>query len=202
MPDTLTAAQAAFVLGETLDVFRKAVERGPVRAQVVRRGGVRVSQFRMSDLVFLHADRELKAELTPKGRSDLYAALGQLAQEGSPSEVAFGDLRFDYRRHLAAVETRMAELHKLTNEIDLSGPEALIKGTAIEAHRIASLLEGGMKVEAVLHDYPSLHGHQVMAAQAYARAHPKPGRPYPKISAKAAMRNAGLDGLEEIMGSR
>src|SRR3954469_17715423 len=150
MPDALTTAQAAFVLGEPLESFRKVVERGPVRPQVVRRGGVRVRQFRLGDLVFLYADRELRAELTPHGRAELYEALVKLPRHGAKREVAFGDFRFDYGRHLTAIEAKLEELTKLTDEIDSSGREAMIKGTKIEAHRLAALLDGGMTLEAVL----------------------------------------------------
>lgn len=66
MPEGWTTAQAAFVLNEPLDAFRKVVERGPVRARLVRVGGMRVRKFGLGDLIFLHAERELKAELTLK----------------------------------------------------------------------------------------------------------------------------------------
>ena len=73
----------------------------------------------------------------------------------------------------------------------------LITGTQIEVHRIAALLDGGMTVEAVLRDYPSLSEHQVLAAKAYANANPNLGRPYPKQTAKAAMRAVDLTELDE-----
>ncbi len=69
-----------------------------------------------------------------------------------------------------------------------------------EVYRIAALLEGGMPVDAVLADYPSLTFDQVVAAKAYADAHPKPGRPYPPITAKQALRGAGLDAVDEVLG--
>jgi uncharacterized protein (DUF433 family) len=199
MPDALTAAQAAFVLGEPLESFNKIVERGPVKARVIRRGGIRLRQFGLGDLVFLYADRELRSELTRKGREELYEALVRLPRHGSKHEVAFGHFRFDYGRHLTAIEAKLNELDELSSEIDSSGREAVIKGTKIEAHRIAALLDGGMTVEAILHDYPSLKGRQVVAAKAYADANPKPGRPYPKTTAKAAMRRADLDELEGFL---
>jgi len=53
-------------------------------------------------------------------------------------------------------------------------------------------MDGGMTVEMILADYPSLTERQVLAAKAFADAHPKPGRPYPKRTAKAALRGAGF----------
>ena len=79
---------------------------------------------------------------------------------------------------------------------------AVIAGTSIEAHRIAALLDGGMDVEEVLGDYISLDRAQVLAAKAYADAHPWTGRPYPPVTAKKAMRQAKLDGFEKYLPRR
>jgi uncharacterized protein (DUF433 family) len=196
MPQTWTTAQAAFVLNEPLDTFKKVVERGPVKARVVRAGGMRVRAFALGDLVFLYAERELKTELTPKGRADLYEALTNLPAHNARPEVAFGHLKFEFARHLKAVEAKLKELAKLSAEIDASSGEALIKGSRIEAFRIAALLDGGMTVEDVLRDYPSLNERQVLAAKAYAEINPKVGRPYPQTTAKAAMRGSGLDAFD------
>jgi uncharacterized protein (DUF433 family) len=196
MPEEWTTAQAAFVLNEPLDAFKKVVERGPVRARVVRIGGQRVRKFDLGDLVFLHAERELKTELTPKGRAELYQALTKLPVHHARPEVVFGHFKFEFGRHLQEVESKLKELELLSNEIDASRGEALIKGTRIEVFRIAALLDGGMTIETVLRDYPSLNERQAIAAKAYAEINPKVGRPYPKTTAKAAMRGSGLDALD------
>jgi hypothetical protein len=57
-----------------------------------------------------------------------------------------------------------------------------------------------MPINIILADYPSLTREQVLAAKAYADAHPKPGRPYPAITAKQALRSAGLEALDEVLG--
>ncbi len=196
MPEEWTTAQAAFVLNEQLDTFKRVVERGPVRARVARVGGTRVRKFHLGDLVFLHAERELKSELTPKGRADLYQALTQLPAQGARAEVSFGDFKFEFGRHLKEVEAKLKELEALSHEIDTTGGKAKIVGTRIEAFRIAALLDGGMTVAEVLHDYPSLSERQVLAAKAYAEINPKVGRPFPRTTAKAAMRGSGLDALD------
>lgn len=173
------------------------VERGPVRARIVRVGGIRVRKFDLSALVFFHARRELNDELTSKGRLDLYEALAKLPIHGASQEVAFGSLKFEFGRHLDAVKLRLRELEDLLSEIDATSGEVLIRGTRIEAFRIAALLGGGMTVASVLQDYPSLSERQVLAARAYAEANPKVGRPYPETTAKAALRASGLDALDD-----
>lgn len=104
----------------------------------------------------------------------------------------------DFQTALDQRVTRLAELHDLV-EFRADG-EALIAGTAIEVHRIAALLDGGATIDAVLNDYPSLAREQVGAARAYAEAHPKLGRPYPRKTVKRAMKEVGLDALDEVLG--
>ncbi len=176
----LTTAQAAFVVGAPLDTFKKVVERAPIKPQLVKRGGRNIRQFGQAELVFLHAYDELKQALTPKSQSEFYEALRTSLKRGLAKEVAFGKQRYDIGQHLV-----------------LSGKEPVIRGTHIEAHRIAALLDAGATVEDVLRDYPSLKEQQVVAARVYAEAHPKAGRPYPKQTAKAAMRAADLSALDD-----
>lgn len=80
-------------------------------------------------------------------------------------------------------------------ELDTHG-NPVLKGTDVEVHRIAALMAAGMSVDSVLQDYPTLTADQVAVSQAYAAAYPKSGRPYPSITAKAAMRAADLSALD------
>ncbi|MBM7327997.1 DUF433 domain-containing protein [Agrobacterium sp. S2] len=193
----LTTAQAAFVVGEPLDSFKKVVERAPIKPQLVTRGGRKIRQFGPAELVFLHAYGELKEVLTPKSQSELYAALRASLKRGREREIAFGKQRYDIGQHWLFVDRKLKELSKLTDQVDASGKEPVIRGTQIEAYRIAALLDAGVSVKDVLRDYPSLKEDQVVAAKVYAEAHPKAGRPYPKQTAKAAMRAADLSALDD-----
>ncbi|WP_413992092.1 DUF433 domain-containing protein [Labrys okinawensis] len=198
MRESWTVAEAAYVLKEPVEVIRKVVERGPVRVRLVHRGRLKLRTVALPDLVYLHAERDLRTALTPKGRAELYNALVKRpAQLVEMEAVAFGGLKLEIKPHLREVESRLEDLNRLADEIDTSTGEPLIKGTDIEAHRIAALLEGGMTLEAVREDYPSLDEDQILAAQIYAELHPKVGRPFPRITAKAAMRNSGLDALDD-----
>jgi uncharacterized protein (DUF433 family) len=69
-----------------------------------------------------------------------------------------------------------------SQEVELTHEgEPVIKGTGIEVHRIAALIARGMTPDEVLDDYPSLTRHAVDVAKAYADAHPKAARPYPRM---------------------
>lgn len=193
----LTTAQAAFVVGQPLASFKKVVERSPIKPQLVRQGGRKIRQFGQAELVFLHAYDELKEALTPKSQSALYAALRSSLKQGRKKEVVFGKQRYDIHQHLIFVDRRLKELDKLADQIDASEKEPVIRGTRIEVYRIASLVDAGTSVRDILRDYPSLCEQQVVAAKVYAEANPKAGRPYPKQTAKAAMRAVDLSALDD-----
>lgn len=84
-------------------------------------------------------------------------------------------------------------------EVPRSG-EPLIKGTDVEAYRIAALVEGGMEVAEVVRDYPGLTREGVENAVRYAKSRPKQGRPYPGRTAKAALR-ASRGGLGRALAA-
>jgi uncharacterized protein (DUF433 family) len=203
MSETLrfTAAEAAFVLQEPLKSIKKALDEGPIRPVLLRKAGSQVRAIDRSDLFYLYAVRTLREELTPKARGEFYEAL---KRQWAPNarEVRFGRFRIAITDLLEEVEQRTQRLAELADKVEFGGDgEALLKGTTTEVYRIAALLDGGMSIDAVLTDYPSLTSDQVIAAQAYADAHPKPGRPYPSITAKQALRGAGLDALDEVLGN-
>ena len=192
MSETWTIAQAALIVEKPLDVFQKVVERAPVKPKMIQRGGRRIRAFALRDLVFLCALDDLKQDLTAKKQTEIYHALMRVPPHGSIGSVEVGQLRYDFDPYVRSVRSRIEAAEKLLGLIDTSGREPLIKGTSIEAYRIAALLEG-MTVEEILQDYPSLEAQQVLAAKTYAESHPKAGRPYPKVTAKRAMREARGD---------
>jgi uncharacterized protein (DUF433 family) len=195
--EELTTAQAAFVIGEPLDAFNKVIERAPIKPNLVKRGGRKIRQFGTAELVFLHAYGELMQAFTPKSQSELYEALRTTLKRGGQREVVFGKHRYNIAQHVLVIERKLKELSKLTAQVDTSGKEPVLRGTQVEVHRIAALLDAGVPVNDVLRDYPSLKEEQIVAAKAFAEAHPKAGRPFPKQTAKAAMRAANLSALDD-----
>lgn len=194
----LTVTEAAFVLEEPIRRVKKELDQGPIQPAFVAKAGGRVRALDRMDLIYFLALRELRAELTPKARTEFYAALRRSVTD-RPRSVGFGRLQIDLSDLAERVEERMQRLKALSDQIEFrEDGEPLIHGTAIEAHRIAALLDGGASAEEVLADYPSLSRQQVLAARAYAEAYPKPGRPFPRVSAKRALAEAGLDLLDAL----
>ena len=115
-------------------------------------------------------------------------------------EVRFGRLSVSLDDLKAEVEKRARELTTLAKKIEFRPDgEAVLKGTDVEAHRIAALLAGGMGAEEVREDYPSLTLEQIATTRAYAEAYPKSGRPYPAKTVKRALKGAGLEALDEVL---
>jgi uncharacterized protein (DUF433 family) len=194
-----TAAEVAFVLREPVKAVRKALDEGPVEARLVPTAGGTVRAVEWRDLLYLFAARALRDELTPKARNEFYHALKNVPVEHA-REVRFGRLCVVIDDLRAEVEARARELAALAEKVEFrKDGEAVLKGTDIEVHRIAALLSGGLAAEEVCEGYPSLTPDAVAVAKAYAEAHPKPGRPYPRTTTKRALRGAGLEALDEVL---
>jgi len=201
MSDALefTAAEAAFVLREPVKSVRKALDDGPVRAKLIAKAGGSVRAIEWLDLVYLHAIRTLRDELTPKGRTEFYQAL-KLHPAERGREVRFGRISVAIDDFEAEVEERTRELSDLADKVEFrTDVEAILKDTSVEVYRIGALLEGGLSVEEICADYPSLSADAVAVAKAYAEAHPKSGRPYPRTTVKRALHGAGLEALDEVL---
>lgn len=195
-----TTAEVAFLLREPIKAVKKALDEGPVEAKLVHKRGARpVREIPWADLLYLFAVRALREELTPKARLELYHALKRAPMD-RVHEVRFGRLSVTIDDLKAEVEKRARELAQLAKKVEFrEDGEAILKGTRIEAHRIAALLAGGMSPEEVAEDYPSLSLDQIATAKAYAEAYPKSGRPYPPRTLKRTLKGAGLDALDEVL---
>jgi uncharacterized protein (DUF433 family) len=168
-----TAAEAAFVLREPLKSIKKALDQGPVQAALLHRSGASVRAIGWSDLFYLYAVRALRDELTPKARLEFYEALQREPVERG-REVRFGRLRVAVSDLIDEMEQRTATLTALADKVEFSPDgEALLKDSRVEVYRIAALLDGGMSVDQILADYPSLSRDAVELARKYASAYPR-----------------------------
>jgi hypothetical protein len=194
----LTLPQAALVLGMKVEAVRKIVDRGWLTPAYLQSGGRRIRMLDGIDIVCLILNHAVSAKV----RNQVYGELkrwpedrllgGSVALEfDAPAGRRIIDVPLD--RSVGQVLSGMATLDRTTQTVDPT--EGTIRGTAVEAHRVAALIEKGMQPEDVLRDYPNLTRPQVEAAVAYARANPKQGRPYPARTVKSVLRQ-GRGGLE------
>ncbi|MBU2655762.1 DUF433 domain-containing protein [Acidomonas methanolica] len=150
------------------------------------------------DLFYLYAVRALRDELTPHARVEFYQALQRQPSERQ-DEIRFGRFRVTVGDLIEEVEQRTTDLAALSDRVTFRADgEPLVKNTSVEVYRIVALLDGGETAAQVLEDYPSLSLADIETARAYAEAYPKAGRPYPRLSAKRALRGAGLEQLDDI----
>jgi uncharacterized protein (DUF433 family) len=194
-PDVYALPQAAFVLGEPIDDVRRTVERKQVECLMISYGGRKVRAVDRKTLVFLSWAHEHHDDIKPALWRKLYDSLK--THEDLPTYVASGGFRASLDDAAKRVKSRLETLRKLERQVEeIQTGETVLKGTTIEVHRIAALLAGGMAPSEVIEDYPSLSADQVAFAQTYAAAHPKHGRPYPKFTAKAALRQTDFSALD------
>ena len=191
---TFPLSQAAFVLREPIDEVRRTIERRQVEYHLVRHGGRKVRAVDLKTLVFLNWTYENHEDLKPSLWSKLYKNLSLHTE--LPSHIESGDFRASLDQATKRVKKRLETLQELEKQIRRTEEgNVVLKGTDIEVHRIEALLKGGMPIDEIVADYPSLTRDQIAFAQTYATAHPKPGRPYPKLTAKAALRQVDFSSL-------
>ena len=194
-PESYPLAQAAFVLREPVEEVRRTVERRNVQYHLVSVGGRKVRAVDRKTLVFLSWSREQRDLLSPELWRTVYESLQ--CHEHLPLRIDAGGLTARFGDAAKRVQARLRALQELEDRVGRNtAGEAVLKGTDIEVHRVAALSSGGMTVDEVLEDYPSLNEDMVAFAQDYAAAHPKPGRPYPGTTAKKAMRQADFSDLD------
>jgi uncharacterized protein (DUF433 family) len=183
---TLTLAEAGYVLGRPASVLNKAVDTGIIRARQRKIGKSVQRLLGPAELRFLRLAEELDKDLTPTGRRRLYEALRKLSSDAH--RVKLGVLDIDLAGIDDDLEARLNRLENIRQEVDIDEgrQEAIIRGTDIPAHLIAALSRE-QTVPQILEDFPSLEAGQVEAAIEYAKAYPKRGRPYASQSLKRTL---------------
>jgi len=201
MPDPQwTLPEAAFVLDQPLDAIKRDVNRRPLKPEASGPAKRAVRCVGLTDLVYLDMVATYRHTLTPSALDDLYVAV--IKESPQSASVSVGPLIVQLKRHRTNVAQRLKALEAVDRAIEIKHGAPVVRGTDIEVHRLAALSAGGATDEEILEDYPSLSPAKIKAATAYARAHPKSGRPYPATSAKRAMQGADLGGLEPFMRPR
>lgn len=175
----LTLGEAAAVTGVPVKaVYKTAAERLP-KASVVRRSGQ--TFLTPSAVVCVRLDYDLPKDVPVKVRRYVYQKL----KMGHSGRVEYGTQLFSYvvdpRLAVAEVEDRMRRYRKamklIVENSEIQGGAATFRGTRLLVHHIAALLEQGVPETELREDYPSLTPDMIDAAQIFAQAHPRRGRP-------------------------
>lgn len=146
-------------------------------------------------LVILYWSRELAEDIEPSLLRKLDDEIHR--HENVPSCISVGHFTAELFHARRGIEERLKVHNALNKQVERDEHgNAVLTGSGVEVHRIAALLAAGVSVDSVLEDYPTLTADQVAFSRAYATTHPNTRRPYPKITAKAAMRAADLSALD------
>ena len=192
----LTFREAAFVFGDKIKDIARTFDEHPMFSMKSISGNRSMRVLGMSDLIYIQVLNEVGELLTPKGRLELHEALFN-AQ--SKPEIHVGTFLLQLDRLQRDVEARVDALNNLKDKVEGNPEDPLIKGTSVEVYRISALFDGGASLQEIAEDYPSLNHEQIQVAHSYAKAIPKKGRPYPKISFKRSIRTLNFDMLDDVL---
>lgn len=174
-----TPAQAAVVTGLSLRAVRKATENRLVPARTLRIGKNRRCFLSEEALVCLHLESVGLSLFPPATRRKLFAEILRNPNQRifRPASSVTVDLQSSRRTvSMALRELRKAESMVTENPDVLSGTP-VFRGTRVPVHQIALEFEYGATIDEVMESYPSVSREQAALATAYARAHPRTGRP-------------------------
>jgi uncharacterized protein (DUF433 family) len=183
----LNPVEAAFVTGLSSRTIHRTIDRREITPLPGRRTGETARSLGFAELVYLALRRDVSETLSRKARTALYREQKQLVREAGDAwpaaerEVQIGLVRIPLRDALARVSDGLARLREAEQHVesdpDIRAGEPVVRGTRVPVHRLLDLVEQGAPWEEILEDHPSLTPESLDAALAYARTHPRRGRP-------------------------
>jgi uncharacterized protein (DUF433 family) len=197
-PISVTTAEAAWLTDLPAKTINATIDRGELprvnRARSPTRNPRRLGP---ADVIYLFLRKDLSEVLSATAKRELYEQLVSLSAERylirrvrqRPPEsqddlvitLAGGVVRIELKRALVRLSKRWNALRQaeevIVSDPEIRGGEPVIKGTRVPAYLVADLIDQGADLREILEDYPSLNANKVRAALAFARTHPRRGRP-------------------------
>ena len=201
-PGMLTANEAACVTGVPLRQVHRIIDTGVLGSAAARREGSRL--VHCDGLVSLKLAHETAAIFTLDGRRRL---VRYLLDHPEAETACVDDVSVDVREMQEEVRRGLSRLERACETITidaavLSGTPC-VKGTRIPACDIAEMLANGNGIGTIRDAWPMLTMEQIEAADLYARAYPRRGRPRTPPAWRSRKPVAsGEAALDETPGSR
>lgn len=175
----LTPGEAAAVAEVPVKAVYKAMAERLPKSSLIRRSGQIL--LTPAAVACVRLDHELPKDVPVKVRRFVFERL----EAGESGRVEYGTKLFGYvvdpRQTVAQIGKRMRSYRKamkmIVEDPEIQGGAATLKGTRILVHQIASLLAQRVPETELLEDYPNLTPAMIEAAQIFAQAHPRRGRP-------------------------
>lgn len=172
----LSANEAACVTDIPLKQVHRFIDAGLLGDTINAGKGARIVPA--TALVGLKLADATAGVLTPDGRRRLVRRLLDDPEANTIREDAVSvDLRAMKRQILQGLADLETARKTIAIDKEVLGGAPCFKGTRIAVHDIAEMLANSNDVSAVLAAYPTLNDRQVAAAEMYAKAYPRRGRP-------------------------
>lgn len=187
--ETFTTAEAAVILTMAgndagAHVTKRAVD-SVIGKQLFPAGAMRRRRRQRSltatGLMIVATEFTLRRELPVTAlRKRVYQAM--LHQHAAEGRIPAGEtVTVNVEAPLARMAQALDRFRNLMALIEVNPEvqrgEPVLRGTRVTVATIAALAEGGTPVAEILRHYPSITAEQIEAAGAYAKAHPRRGRP-------------------------
>lgn len=194
-PATVTPVEAAWLTELSQKTINATIDRGELGGAVQKRSSTRrPRRLGPADVVYLVLRKELSGVLSASAKRELYERLVEVAsqrrfdlQPGADQrgeieiELAGGTVRIELQRAWRRLSKRWLALRRAADVVvsdpEIRGTEPVIKGTRIPVYLVADLIDQGADLREILEDYPSLSAWKIRSALAFARTHPRRGRP-------------------------
>jgi len=192
----ISPVEAAWLTELSPKTINATIDRGELQAPVRKpsASGKRLRRLGAADIVYLVLRKELSDVLSSAAKRELYEQLAELArrdvfnvaaqnnrQANLTIALAGGLVQVEVKRAWNRVAKRWVALRRaaemVVSDPEVRGGEPVIRGTRVPVYLIADLIEQGANLREILEDYPALRAAQVRSALAFARTHPRRGRP-------------------------
>jgi len=194
--EAVTPVEAAWLTELSARTINATIDRGELGARARTRSSStrRARRLGAAEVVYLVLRKELADVLSPSAKRELYERLVVLAlrdvfnvrmqssaQGELEIELADGLLRVEVKRAWRRVSKRWVALRRaaslVVSDPEIRGGEPVIRGTRVPVYFVADLVDQGADLNEILDDYPALNAAKVRSAVAFARTHPRRGRP-------------------------
>ena len=175
-PALFTPTEAAVLTGLPVKAVNNAIDKRTVATLPGRSSG-RLLDCRA--LVSLVLERRLADRFVPGLRRQVFDALVDAPRDTMSLDGGFLKIDLHGPRRELAISIRSLRRARglVVTDPEIMGGEPVFRGTRIQVHRIASLLEQGETAADLLAGYPRMTEEMLDLAPLYAAAYPLRGRP-------------------------
>jgi uncharacterized protein (DUF433 family) len=174
-----TPTEAAVLTQLSLKAVNNAIDKKTISTVAGRRAGHTTRLLGLRAPMSLTLERQLADRFAPELRRVVFDALAvarrdKVSLEGGLLTI---DLREPRRELAKSLRTLRRARELVSSDPDTMGGDPVFRGTRLQVHLIARLLEKGSTEAELFEGYPRLTAEMIRLAPIYAAAYPLRGRP-------------------------